>query len=304
MGSAQGQVAYPTKPVKIIVPAPAGGPPDIMARLYADQLGRSLGQQFIVENKAGASGNIGADAVAHAPADGYTLLYAYNQIPTMNPHLFGKLSYDMQKDLVPISITLNTGYVLLATNNFPANNLAETLAYAKANPGKVAFASYGPGTASHLAFEIIQEQTGTKFLHVPSKAGQVADVMAGHVSMVFEAFPSAIQFVTSGKTKALAVTTPKRLPALPNVPAMSEAVPGFDLLGWQGVWATAGTPPDILAKLQSEFARITQLPEMQRRIRELASEPVGSSSKDMASAIQTEYARWGTIIKAKDIRLD
>ncbi|MBA2965675.1 MULTISPECIES: Bug family tripartite tricarboxylate transporter substrate binding protein [Ramlibacter] len=301
---AAAQSGYPSKPVKIVVPAPAGTGPDIMARLYAEHLGRALGQQFLVENKAGASGNIGAEAVARSPADGHTLLYAYNQIPTMNPHLFGKLGYDMQKDLAPISMTLATGYVLLANNNFPGSTLAEAIAYARSNPGKVAYASYGPGTASHLAFEIIQDQTKAEFLHVPYKQGQVTDVIAGQVAMVFEPFPSALPFVASGKTKALAVTTPKRLAALPGTPTMSEAVPGFDLLGWQGVWAPTGTPPEVLAKLQSEFARITQLPEMQKRIRDLASEPVGSSSREMAQAIQTEYARWGQVIRAKNIRLD
>lgn len=303
-GSAGAQGAYPSKPVKIIVPAPAGSGPDVMARLYADHLSRALGQQFLVDNKPGASGNIGAESVAHAPADGHTLLYAYNQIPTMNPHLFGKLGYDMRKDMAPVSITLTTGYILLANNDFPAADLAQTIAYAKKHPGKVAYASYGPGTASHLAFEIIQEQTRTEFLHVPYKQGQLTDVMGGQVAMVFEPFPSAIPFAASGKTKALAVTTPKRLAALPNVPAMSEAIPGFDLLGWQGVWAPSGTPTAVLAKLQSEFARITQLPDMQKRIRDFGSEPVGGSSREMAQTIEAEYALWGKIIRAKNIRLD
>ncbi|WP_076998166.1 tripartite tricarboxylate transporter substrate binding protein [Variovorax sp. KK3] len=298
------QSAWPNKTLRIVVPAPAGTGPDIMARVYGEHLSRSLGQPVVVENRAGASGNIGAEYVARAAPDGTTLLYAYNQIPTMNPHLFGKLSYDMQKDLVPISITLSTGYVLLANNDFPPKTLAEAITYARAQPGKVAFASYGPGTASHLAFEIIQEQTKTQFLHVPYKQGQVTDVIAGQVAMVFEPFPSAIPFAASGKTKAIAVTTPKRLAALPDVPTLAEAVPGFDLLGWQGVWTTAGTPPEVQARLQSEFVRITQLPEIQKRIRDLASEPVGGNAQDMAKQIRSEYDRWGTVIKAKGIRLD
>jgi tripartite-type tricarboxylate transporter receptor subunit TctC len=300
----QAQNAYPNRPVKIIVPAPAGSSPDVMARLYAEQLGRNLGQPFVVENRAGASGNIGAEAVAKAPADGYTLLYAYNQIPTMNPHLFGKLSYDAIKDLAPVTVTLSTAYVLLAYNQFPPNNLREAVAYARSNPGKVAYASYGPGTASHLAFELIQDATQAQFLHVPYKQGQVTDVMGGQVSMVFEPFPSAIQFAKSGKVKSLAVTSKKRLPALPDVPTMSEAIPGMDLLGWQGVWATAGTPDAVVAKLQSEFRSITQTPEMQKRIADYASEPVGSTSAEMKDMIQTEYVRWGKLIKAKNIRLD
>ncbi|VWX61184.1 putative exported protein [Burkholderiales bacterium 8X] len=296
--------AYPTHSVRIVVPAPAGSGPDVMARLYAEQLGRSLGQPFVVENKAGASGNIGAEFVAKAAPDGYTLFYAYNQIPTMNPHLFGKLNYDAIKDLAPITVTLSTAYVLLANNQFPAANLKETLAYAGKHPGKVTYASYGPGTASHLAFELIQDATQTQFMHVPYKQGQVTDVMGGQVAMVFEPFPSAVPFAKSGKVKALAVTSAQRLAALPDVPTMSEAVPGMELVGWQGVWAPAGTPEPIMTRLQAEFARITRTPEMQKRIQDFASEPVGNSSAEMAKMIQTEYGRWGSVIKAKNIRLD
>ena len=302
---ASAQAIYPNKPVKIVVPAPPGTGPDVMVRLYADQLSRGLGQQFIVENRVGASGNIGAEAVAKAPADGYTLFYAFNQIPTMNPHLFTKLGYDMQKDMVPISMTLKTGYVLLANIDFKANNLSEAIALARQNPDKVAFASYGPGTASHLAIELIQDQAQSKFLHVPYRQGVLNDLMGGQVSMVFEPFTSALPYASSGKLKALAVTTAKRLSTLPNVPTITEALPGFEELGgWQGVWAPAGTPPDVLVRLQAEFSRITQLPEMQKRIRDLASEPIGSSSQEMARAISTEYARWGKLIKTKNIRLD
>lgn len=295
--------AWPSRMVRIVVPAPAGTGPDIMARMYGEHLSRSLGQPFVVENRSGASGNIGAEVVARA-TDGHTLLYAYNQIPTMNPHLFGKLAYDMRKDMVPVSITLTTGYVLLANNQFPPNTLAEAIRHARSQPGKVAYASYGPGTASHLAFEIIQDQTQTQYLHVPYKQGQVTDVIAGQVAMVFEPFPSALPFAASGKVKALAVTTPWRLDALPNVPTLAEAVPGFDLLGWQGIWASSSVPTEGVTRLQIEIARITRLPDMQKRIRDLASEPVGGSAEEMARTIDAEYARWGAVIKAKNIRLD
>lgn len=295
--------AWPSRMVRIVVPAPAGTGPDIMARMYGEHLSRSLGQPFVVENRSGASGNIGAEVVARA-TDGHTLLYAYNQIPTMNPHLFGKLSYDMRKDMVPVSITLTTGYVLLANNQFPPHTLAEAIRHARSQPGKVAYASYGPGTASHLAVEIIQDQTQTQYLHVPYKQGQVTDVIAGQVAMVFEPFPSALPFAASGKVKALAVTTPRRLDALPNVPTLAEAVPGFDLLGWQGIWASSSVPTEGVARLQTEIARLTRLPDMQKRIRDLASEPVGGSAEEMARTIDAEYARWGAVIKAKNIRLD
>ena len=232
--SAQAQAAYPSRVVRIIVPAPAGTGPDVMARLYAEHLGRSLGQSFVVEDRPGASGNLGADAVAHAPADGYTLLYAYNQIPTMNPHLFSKLSYDPVKDLVPISQTLSTAYVLLGNNDLPAKDLAGIIDYARKNPGKLAYASYGPGTASHLVMELIQDSEKVQFLHVPYKQGQVTDVIGGQVAMVIEPFPSAIPMVKSGKVRALAVTTDKRIKELPDAPTMSEAIKGLTLYGWQG----------------------------------------------------------------------
>jgi tripartite-type tricarboxylate transporter receptor subunit TctC len=298
------QTAYPTRAVRIIVPAPAGTGPDIVARLYAEQLGKALGQPFTVDNRAGASGNIGAEFVAKAPADGYTLFYAYNQIPTMNPHLFKKLSYDPLRDLAPVTQTLTTAYVLMGNNDLPAKDLTGVIDYARKNPGKLAYASYGAGTASHLVFELIQDSAKIDMLHVPYKQGMVTDVIGGQVAMLFEPFPSGLPFVKSGRVKALAVTSEKRLASLPDVQAMNEAVPGINLQGWQGVWATAGTPPDVIAKLQAEMVRITQTPEMQKRITDLASTPTGTSSQDMAGIIQREHAQWGKIIKAKNITLD
>lgn len=302
--AAHAQGTWPAKPVRIIVPAPAGTAPDIFARVYAEHLGKSLGQPFVVDNRAGASGNIGAEAVAKAAADGYTLLYAYNQIFTMNPHLFGKLGYDPVKDLAPVAQTLATAYVLLGNNDLPAANLAGVLDYAKKNPGKLAYASYGPGTASHLVMELIQERTGTQFLHVPYKQGQVTDVIAGQVAMVIEPFASGLPMARAGKTKALAVTSPKRLPTLPEVQALNESVKGLDLVGWNAFWVTAGTPPEVIARLNAEIVRITRLPEVQKRITEAASEPTGTTAQELAAIIQRESAQWGEVIRAKNIRLD
>jgi tripartite-type tricarboxylate transporter receptor subunit TctC len=302
--AAPAQSSYPTRPVRIIVPAPAGTGPDVMARLYAEHLGRALGQPFTVENKAGASGNIGAEFVARAPADGYTIFYAYNQIPTMNPHLFSKLGYDAVKDLAPVTQTLNTAYVLLGNKDLPVKGLAGMLDYARRNPGQVAYASYGPGTASHLVFELIQDKAKVQMLHVPYKQGQVTDVMGGQVAMVFEPFPSGVPLAKSGKVKALAVTTEKRVADLPDEPAMNEAVPGMNLAGWQGVWVTAGTPPEVIARLHGEFTRITRLPDMQKRIADFASQPMATTPQEMAQAIQRESEQWGRIIKARRIALD
>jgi len=302
--AAQAQSAWPTKPVRIIVPAPAGTAPDIFARVYAEHLGKSLGQPFVVDNRAGASGNIGAEAVAKAAPDGYTLLYAYNQIFTMNPHLFGKLGYDPVKDLAPVAQTLATAYVVLGNNDLPATNFAGVLEYAKKNPGKLAYASYGPGTASHLVMELVQERTGTQFLHVPYKQGQVTDVIAGQVAMVVEPFASGLPMARAGKTKALAVTSPKRLPTLPEVQTLNESVKGLDLVGWNAFWVTAGTPPEVITRLNAEIVRITRLPEVQKRITEASSEPTGTTAQELAAIIQRESAQWGEVIRAKNIRLD
>jgi tripartite-type tricarboxylate transporter receptor subunit TctC len=302
--AAMAQTNYPTRPIRIITPVGPGVAPDIMARLYADQLSRSLGQPVTVENKTGASGNIGAQFVAKAPPDGYTIFYAYNQIPTMNPHLFTKLGYDPVRDLAPVTQTLSTAYVLLGNNDFPAKDLAGVLDHARAHPGKVAYASYGPGTAGHLIVEIIQDSAQVKMLHVPYRQGALTDVMGGQVSMLFEPFPSGVPFAKSGKVRALAVTSNERVAELPDVPAMNEVLPGINLVGWQGVWVTAGTPPEIIARLNSEFVRITRLPEMQKRIAELASTPMGNTPQEMSAAIERESLQWGSVIKAKKITLD
>jgi tripartite-type tricarboxylate transporter receptor subunit TctC len=302
--TAVAQSAFPNRAIRIISPVPAGVAPDVMARLYADQLSRSLGQPVTVENRPGASGNIAADFVAKAPADGYTIFYAYNQIPTMNPHLFRKLSYDMARDLSPVTQTLSTAYMVLGNNDFPAKDLAGVIDYARKNPEKVAYASYGPGTAGHLIFEVLQEQTGVKMLHVPYKQGAVADLMGGQVTMLVEPFPSGVPLAKSGRVRGLAVTSEYRVAELPNVPAMNEAVPGLNLVGWQGVWVPSHTPPDVIAKLNAEFVRITKTPEMQKRIADFASTPMGSSPQEMKAAIQRESQQWGALIQAKKITLD
>lgn len=302
--TAVAQPSYPNRPIRIITPVPAGVAPDVMARLYADQLSRSLGQPVTVENKPGASGNIGAELVARAPADGYTIFYAYNQIPTMNPHLFARLGYNMARDLAPVTQTLSTAYVLLGNNDFPAKDLAGVIDYARKNPGKVAYGSYGPGTAGHLIVEIIQESAKLNLLHVPYRQGALTDVIGGQVSMLFEPFPSGVPFAKSGKVRPLAVTSEKRVAELPNVPAMNETLPGLNLVGWQGVWVPTGTPPEIISKLNAEFVRITHTPEMKKRIADLASTPMGNTPQEMAAAIQRESEQWGRVIKAKNIVLD
>jgi tripartite-type tricarboxylate transporter receptor subunit TctC len=298
------QTPYPQRPIRIVTPVPPGVAPDVMARLYAEHMSRALGQPVTVENKPGASGNIAAELVARAPADGYTIFYAYNQIPTMNPHLFPKLGYNMAKDLAPVTQTLSTAYVLLANNDFPARDLASTIDYARKNPGKVSYGSYGPGTAGHLIVEIMQDTAKLDLLHVPYRQGVVADLLGGQIALLVEPFPSGVPLAKSGKVRALAVTSEKRVAELPNVPALSEVLPGLSLIGWQGAWVPTGTPPDVIAKLNAEFARITRMPEMQKRIADLSSFPISSTPQEMAAAIRQEYEQWGRVIKGKGITLN
>ena len=302
--AAMAQANYPNRPIRIISPVPPGVAPDVMARLYADQLSRSLRQPVTVENKPGASGNIAAEFVARSPADGYTIFYAYNQIPTMNPHLFAKLGYDMARDLAPVTQTLSTAYVILGNNDFPAKDLGGVIDYARKHPDKAAYGSYGLGTAGHLIMEIIQEMTHVKMLHVPYKQGPVADLMGGQIPVLVEPFPSGVPLAKSGKVRALAVTSERRVAELPGVPAMNETVPGLNLVGWQGVWVPSGTPPEVIAKLNAEFVRITRTPEMQKRIGDLASTPMGTTPQEMSAAIQRESQQWGALIKSRKISLD
>jgi tripartite-type tricarboxylate transporter receptor subunit TctC len=302
--AAHAQAPWPNKPIRIVVPAPAGMAPDVFARLYANEMQKTFGVAVTVDNKPGASGIIGTDNVAKSPADGHTLLYGFNQLVTMNPHLFTKLPYDAARGLQPLAHVLSGAYVLVAHNGFAPKNLGDVLAAAKAAPGTVNYASYGPGTASHLIFELIESQTGARFLHVPYRQGVVADVIGGQVNMVFEPAGSAVQQVKSGKVKALAYTGAQRLPALPDVPLLSETISGLVVPGWHGFWAPAGLPKSVADRMESELLRITKLPETQKRMEEVGFAATGLSAARMVSLIEQESAQWGGVIKAKGIRLD
>ena len=294
---------WPSKPIKMITPFGAGSGTDLFARLYAADLAKSLGVPVIVDNKPGASGIIGTDAVAKAPADGYTLLYGFNQLVTMNPHLFSKLPYKT-KDLQPLAQTVYGGYVLVANNGFAPKTLADVIALAKEKPGRVVYGSYGPGTVSNLTFELIGEASKAEFLQVPYKQGALTDVVGGQVPMLVETSLSAVPFVKTGKLHAIAVTTPKRLPALPDVPTIGETLPGVEVIGWQGIFAPVGLPPEVAARLSSEIVRITHLPATTAKIRELGAEPSDMPAAELPAAIEKESATWGALIKAKNIKLD
>lgn len=297
------QDKWPSRPIKVITPFGAGTGTDFFARWYAGELQKSLGVPVTVDNKPGASGIIGTDAVAKASADGYTLLYGFNQLVTINPHVFARLPYDAAKSLQPLAQTTVGGYILVVNNDFGPKNLQEVIALAKAQPNTINYGSYGPGTVSHLTFELISKATNTQFVHVPYKQAVLPDVMGGVVPMALET-STAVPFVKSGKLRAIAVTGPKRLALLPDVPTVGETLPNMVVTGWQGFFAPAGLPRDIAARLTSEIVRITNMPETVARIRDVGGEPSALPPSELPATIQRESAMWASIIKEKNIRLD
>jgi tripartite-type tricarboxylate transporter receptor subunit TctC len=296
--------AWPSRAIKIVTPSPVGVGSDTFARAYADQLGKALGVPVIVENKPGAAMTIGADAVAKAPADGYTLFFAPSNPFTIVPFLFTKLPYNAQRDLVPITQTLKGGSFIVAASSFPINSLKELVAQAKAHPGKFSFASYGAGSTSHVGFELLMDTAGIELLHVPYRQSAMPDLMGGQISLGFEPPVSAIPLVKSGKIKALAYTGSKRSPAMPDVPTLAELYPGLEMFSWQGMWAPAGVPPAVLQRLHTEITRITRTPEMTRRIVDNGMEPMATTPEETSALLQQESTAMGRIIKAKGIKLD
>ncbi len=296
--------AYPNKPIRIIVPSAPGGSPDVLARLISQPLGEELGQSLVVETIPGAAGIIGTDKVAKAPADGYTLLYGFNQIATMNPSLYKKLPYQPERDLLPLGLTLNLSYMWIANNDFAPSTIADLTKLNKAKPGSVNYASTGPGSAAHLGGVLLERMTQTQMVHVPYRGNTNPDLLAGVVQLKLDPIAASIGLVKGGKVKVLAVSSPKRLAILPDVPTVAETVPGYELTGWQGLWAPVGTPPAIVQRLNAAIVKVIRSPEMQKRIQELGYEPLGSSPKEMADRIRIETVQWTGIVKQANISLE
>ena len=295
---------WPSKPIRIITPTPAGVGSDVFARFYADKLSKALNTPIVVENRPGALSTIGTDAVAKAAPDGYTILFSTSNPFTMTPFLLSKIPYNAQTDLLPVTQALKGGSFVVATKNFPANNLAELIAMAKKEPGKITFASYGPGSTAHLGMELIQEAAGIELVHVPYKQGAVTDVIGGQVMLGFEPPISALPNIALGRLKPIAYTGAKRNPALPDVPAVSESLPGVEVFTWIGFWVPAKTPPEIIERLNKEINALTRSPEMVKLITDAGLDPVTSSSAEMAATIERESLAMGKLIKAKGLRLD
>jgi tripartite-type tricarboxylate transporter receptor subunit TctC len=296
--------AYPTRPVRIVVGFAPGGPNDINARLMGQWLSDHMGQPFVIENRPGAGTNLGVEAVARAQPDGYTLLLIPQSVTT-NATLYQHLSFDFIRDIVPIAMISSLPLVMLVNLDNPAKTVPEFIAWAKANPGKVNMASGGTGSASHIGGEFFKTMTGVDMLHVPYKGGAPAttDLMGGTIQVYFSPLPESIGVVKGGKVRALAVTTSKRVASLPDVPTISESVPGFEISTWQGIGAPKNTPTEIVAALNREINAGLADPKVKARILQLGGEPAPISTADFEKRVVDETARWAKVIRDADIKL-
>ncbi|HUG21384.1 Bug family tripartite tricarboxylate transporter substrate binding protein [Piscinibacter sp.] len=302
---AQSADAYPAKPIKWVVPFPPAGAMDTIARTLGEQMSRKLGQNFVIENRPGAGGNIGVDAVAKAEPDGYTMMIVANGM-AVNKFLYGKLSYDPLKDFTPVSLLAVVPNVLVANAaQSKAKTVPEVIAQAKAKSGGVTFASAGNGTSIHLAGELFASMAQVDMLHVPYKGSgpAVTDLVGGQVDYMFDSVTSATPHIRSGKLRAIAVTTAKRSSVLPDVPTIAEAgLPGYELSPWFAVYMPAGTPQPIIDKMNAALLDAMKLPEVKTRFAAIGAEPIGSTPKELEAHLKAEMAKWGKIIQERDIR--
>jgi len=298
---------YPSKTVRLVVPFPPGGSLDIAGRLIAQRLTEMWGQPVVVENKPGAGGNIGADFVAKSPADGYTILLGALSTHAVNPSLYKSMPYDAAKDFAPITLIAVTPNVLVVNASSPVNSAKEFVAYAKANPGKLAFGSGSNGSAGHLAGELFKVETGTDAVHVPFKGGAPATqaLLAGDTQFMFDNLANAMAQVKAGKLKALAVTTAQRSPLVPDLPTMAEAgLPGFDISTWYGLFAPAGTPAAIVAKWNADVTRILNSPDIRTKLVADGAEPSPNTPEQFAQMISRELTKYARIVKVSGAKVD
>ena len=297
--------AYPNKPIKLIVPFAPGGFTDVVARILGQKLSISLGQPFVIENKAGAGSTIGTDFVAKAAPDGYTLVMV-STTHVISPAIYAKLPYDPIKSFTPVSKLVDSAYVLMVNPKVPVNSVADYIALAKAQPDKIHYASSGNGSSQHLMGGMFAAMTGTKLIHVPYKgsSGAASDLVAGVVESSFAGVPNAMAQVPAGRLKALAVTTAKRIPQLPDVPTMQEAgVPGYEASVWLGLLAPAGTPKEIVARLNAEIAKVMSAPDTKKELYAAGVESDISSPEALGSLMSREMERWGKVIKDAGISM-
>lgn len=305
--SATAADAYPTKPIRLIVPFPPGGAPDAFSRAIAQQLTRDLKWTVVIDNKPGAGGNLGVEAAAKSSPDGYTLVFGQTSNLAINPSLYKKLPYDPAKDLSPIGLIASAPLAIVTNSNSPYKGLSEVLAAAKAKPGTVTFGTPGNGTVAHLAMELLQKQAGVKMQHIPYKGASQAltDVLSGQVEIYIGSVPTVMGQIKTGKLRGIAVTSSKRSPQLPNTPTVGEAgVKQFEADTWFGLLAPAGTPAPILAKLNSELNRVLKAPDVRSKIEAEGGQVLGGSGSDFATLMQKDLARWRVVVKDSGATID
>ena len=304
LSATAGAQGFPTKPIRLVVTFPAAGAPDLLARLFADKA--QFGQPVVVDNVPGAGGNIGADKVAKAAADGYTLVMGTVGTHSINGSLYSKMSYDMVKDFSPVAHVASAPNLLVVTNDLPVKTVAELITYMKANPNKLSFGSPGIGTSVHVSGELFKSMTGTTMQHVPYKGRQFAipDLVGGQIQVMFDNMPSALPMAKDGKIRALAQTTAKRSPAAPDVPTVAETVPGFEATTWFAVFAPAGTPKEVVARINAELVRVFKLPEVADKLKTLGLEPWVSTPGELAKYQAAEIIKWAKVVKDSGAKAD
>jgi len=313
-GSAWAQGAWPTKPVRIVVPFAPGGTTDILARAVAPELSKAFGQQFIVDNRAGAGGNVGAEIVSHSAPDGYTLLMGTVGTHGINRALYPKLPYDPIKDFAPVTLVAAVPNVMEMNTDkakqLGINSVQDFIAYAKSHPGKLSMASSGSGTSIHLAGELFKSMTGSYMTHIPYRGSGPAllDLVAGSTDVMFDNLPSSMQQIKAGKLKALAVTSSQRSPALPDVPTVEEvggpSLKGYEASSWFGLLAPAGTPPDIINRIQQEVAKSLGTPAIKEKLVAQGALPSGNTPAEFAKLIDSEHKKWAAVVKTSGAKVD
>lgn len=295
---------YPSKPVRLVLPFPPGGVADNMARIYSQELSKAWQQPVVVDNRPGAGTTIGAEFVAKSPADGYTI-YLTNVGHSSSAAVYRKLPYNVEKDFSPVSLLADVPSILAATPSLPANNINELIALAKLKPGTINYASAGVGTGSHLMGEYLKVLAGIEIVHVPYKgtAPAFADLNSGRVDLIFEPIGTMLPHIRSGKLKALGVTTAKRSPAAPEIPAIGESLRGFDASTWYGILVPAGTPPEVIKKINSELVRITKTPEIKEKLLAQGLQPVANTPEQFAAILKEDSQRWTKLVKDAGIPL-
>ncbi|HEX2543774.1 MAG TPA: tripartite tricarboxylate transporter substrate binding protein [Ramlibacter sp.] len=304
--AAHAQERYPSRPVTVIVPQAAGGANDAIARIVAQKLSEQMGQQFIVENRPGAGGNVGTAYASKAKPDGYTLMLTADSAYVINPSLYKSVGFDPLKDFEPVSPVATAGYVLVAHPSFAAKNVSELVALAKQQPGKISIASAGNGTLNHLIGEMLGKATGIQLVHIPYKgaAAAVTDVVGGQVPVSVQSLPSSISHIRSGRLKVLGVVNEKRVAALPEAPTIGETIKGFGATPWYGVFAPAGTPRAIVTQLNAEIAKALEAKDVQEKLAGVGCEPYRSSPEQFGVLVRDELPRWARIVKESGATVD